>query len=867
MEKRFATEPQLPLIPWHKSLPFKLSLIRLLIISLLISSTAWLMLSIQTQQLNEQQGLLNQNHGQIVIAKLQEMTSQIENQVNTISNIAMLYRHNPEQLNNSIPVLLSADNPKLLISGGGIWPEPSAFNQHKLRDSLFWTRDKDGKLRAIDSYNDERTPSYHGEAWYRPTRYFPAGKTFWSPSYIDPTTGEIMVTAAGAMWMDHLFVGAVTADIGLERLNVLLRNVMTDVKGYAIALDYQNQLLASPSNGHNLPDSGTQALQHFDDLAKTQPNYAAVSAALHTADQKFIEQALSTPTFSPTQIADLSQSKPAGESKMLAAIVNDSANKHITRPKLLSSVTLTLDPILKVPAHVSVFLMPNTYWKILVVTPIAPVQDTAKRVVEKAGIYLIIMQAIGLLVLFLLQHRLFITPIMQFVQALKSNDASAIAHQTLKRHDEIGLLAKTFLLRTEQLDTAMTELDASRLTLAQQLQNQQQFQQELSLHREQLKSLLEFSQNIIYIKDLKGKYTLVNDKYCEILGMERQHLIGATDFELFQSQLAQQYQLHDQRVTYNRQAIQFEESIATPRGELIYHMTKFDIKDDEGNSIGVGAIGFDMDERKRQEKQQEKQLHELFVQFKDQHHRAQLVQHEIQHLRKQLATINEEMSLQYKLNLSKQQSQKLMQNFIAEIMSQLMHEQDQLVAQICSALPEARRAPHAQVIDLLTEQAQRLRHISQLCTDQLHNIRPLHLASFTRHLVSLLQPQLSKAQVEVEIHCSEQLLIEGNSWQYLQFFYRLLNNTLHHAFSGRHQNKLLQLQIEKQGNELHIRVTDNGVGLSEQQQRQLQQEMAKNLCNGTLTCLNLWIKNELKGTLALKSELSCGTQIHCHWPI
>ncbi len=194
MEKKSISEPQTPLTQWQNSLPFKFSLVQLIIASILIFSTAWVMLRIQNQQITEQQAVLNQNHGQIVIAKLQEMTSQVENLVNAIASIAKLYRYDHEQLSKTIPTLLALENQKDVISGGGIWPEPSAFNQQKFRNSLFWSRNIHDELIKIDTYNDDAFPSYHTEAWYRPTRYFPSGKTFWSKSYIDPSTQEPMIT-------------------------------------------------------------------------------------------------------------------------------------------------------------------------------------------------------------------------------------------------------------------------------------------------------------------------------------------------------------------------------------------------------------------------------------------------------------------------------------------------------------------------------------------------------------------------------------------------------------------------------------------------------------------------------------------------
>lgn len=868
MEKKSISEPQTPLTQWQNSLPFKFSLVQLIIASILIFSTAWVMLRIQNQQITEQQAVLNQNHGQIVIAKLQEMTSQVENLVNAIASIAKLYRYDHEQLSKTIPTLLALENQKDVISGGGIWPEPSAFNQQKFRNSLFWSRNIHDELIKIDTYNDDAFPSYHTEAWYRPTRYFPSGKTFWSKSYIDPSTQEPMITASGAVWMDHQFIGAATADISLEKLNTLLRNAMTDISGYVIVLDYHNQVLAYPrgKNHAAILDQAANSLLTFNDLTKQHPNFDPLALALNTADSAFVTKAIAERVFTQEQMDNLTRLTADNERKMLTAIVNNNARNHFTTPQQLASVPLATDPILNTPALASIFLMPNTYWKILVVTPIAPLQDTAKHLVEKIGIYLVLIQLIGLIILFILQHRLIITPIMKMVEALKRDDPTAIEFKAKQRHDEIGLLAKTLLSRTQQLDVAMASLDASNLALEQQLKTQQLFQQELNHHKEQLRSLLKFSKHLIYIKDLSGKYTLVNDKYCEVLGIERRRIIGVSDFELFQSQLAQTFQKNDQRVTQNQDAIHFEESIPTPHGYQVYQMTKFDIRDDEDNSIAVGAIGFNMDLKKRQEQEQEKRFQNQAAHLQKQQSKMQIVNDENNALKQQLAEFNKAFEMQFQINLSKAQSQKLMQNFLAEVITQIMQEQDRLLAQICQTQANGGDESQIAITDMMTVQAKRLRHIAQLFNAHQNDVRPLHLALFMRQLLDLLQVQFIRANVTVWLTCDENLIIDGNSWQYLQLFYRLLNNTLNHAFKNHHQIREITIHLQRNANELQVELTDNGIGMTDQQLSQLRQNMAQNLCLGTLTCLNLWMKNDLKGQLTIQSELNKGTQILCRWP-
>lgn len=295
-------------------------------------------------------------------------------------------------------------------------------------------------------------------------------------------------------------------------------------------------------------------------------------------------------------------------------------------------------------------------------------------------------------------------------------------------------------------------------------------------------------------------------------------------------------------------------------------MTKFDIRDDEDNSIAVGAIGFNMDLKKRQEQEQEKRFQNQAAHLQKQQSKMQIVNDENNALKQQLAELNKAFEMQFQINLSKAQSQKLMQNFLAEVITQIMQEQDRLLAQICQTQANGGDEPQIAITDMMTVQAKRLRHIAQLFNAHQNDVRPLHLALFMRQLLDLLQVQFIRANVTVCLICDENLIIDGNSWQYLQLFYRLLNNTLNHAFKNHHQIREITIHLQRNANELQVELTDNGIGMTDQQLSQLQQNMAQNLCLGTLTCLNLWMKNDLKGQLTIQSELNKGTKILCRWP-
>ena len=146
---------------WRDSLPIKFSVIQFIIASLIIVSSVWLIFSIEKSHHLETQIALSQNQGLAFVATLEQTTTKIETLASSIASLGEVYQHNSQVLLKSIPAILNANGKHQLISGGGIWPEPGAFEQGKERESLFWARDKTLELQQIEGYNSYRGPDYH----------------------------------------------------------------------------------------------------------------------------------------------------------------------------------------------------------------------------------------------------------------------------------------------------------------------------------------------------------------------------------------------------------------------------------------------------------------------------------------------------------------------------------------------------------------------------------------------------------------------------------------------------------------------------------------------------------------------------------
>lgn len=595
------------LISQLRGLPATISATQLVIASILIISTLWVMLDLQQQQAREQQETLNRNYGQLIVTRLHEVTAQISALVISIASLGEANSHQPEQLQRIIPIMLDLESQKSLISGGGLWPEPDVFHHGKNKDSLFWARTPQGTLQQLDNYNQSDAPAYRDQYWYRPARLLPRGKVLWSKSYRDPFTHESMITASAPLWLQHRYIGSATVDISLKQLNSFIHSGNEKQRGYIMVVDQFGQLLSAPTALERRL-GGTLTLMNIRHLSHEIPDFSPLTSALQQSNQTLIELAAQQDRYQHEQIAPILAPLPANEAQLTRATLSHLATGWPSAPYPLANINLANDPILHEQSMVSVFLMPDTYWKVIVATPYSTFGAGVKSLVGKIGAYLVVIQLLALALLFYILHRFLIKPLSTMVMALQHNQPEQIEILASERHDELATLARAFISRNRQLETTMASLDATNLALEQQLAVQADAQLSLSQYRDQLTALIESSDNLIFIKDPQGKYLLVNEKFCQLLGRERQRIIGMNDTQLFPPEQAEKYRERDLRTLRSDSTISFNTIFHGHQGSRALRITKFVIRNSQDQILGIGAIAFDIAHQNREVEQLKQQL-------------------------------------------------------------------------------------------------------------------------------------------------------------------------------------------------------------------------------------------------------------------
>ena len=125
--------------------------------------------------------------------------------------------------------------------------------------------------------------------------------------------------------------------------------------------------------------------------------------------------------------------------------------------------------------------------------------------------------------------------------------------------------------------------------------------QELIQTSERIKAILDNTTAIIYIKDLAGKYLLINRRCEHLFGITSESISGKTDHEVFPSEMANEFRKNDHLVLKENRPIEIEEQATHDDGLHTYISVKIPLYDISGNIYAVCGISTDITKQKKVE--------------------------------------------------------------------------------------------------------------------------------------------------------------------------------------------------------------------------------------------------------------------------
>ncbi|MFC3152509.1 response regulator [Litoribrevibacter euphylliae] len=417
-----------------------------------------------------------QQTGESMVAQLGRRIKQTESLVLAMAKAGETLPQDDALHRNVIKNIIDHEGTENFIAGGGIWPEPNLYDPDIERRSFFWGRDQSNQLIYYDDYNHPAGSGYHHEEWYVPAKLLKPSEIYWSRSYMDPYSYQSMVTATAPMFRDGRFYGVTTIDLKLEGLSEFLAKESEKFGGYAFALDRNGTFLSHPNEeltkefGVDEEGNRTEAYLDIDTLIDSSPHFNSLVAGLKKWDE--LQPLSANAEKQAEQLANDSYQINQEEAHRIIQTLTDPLKSHIHGDTYLSQLNITTDPILDEPVLVNIFHVPDTYWKVITVTPQQRAFAASKKIIDSVLFASFIVLAISLLVGFIIMQRSLVQPLLSMTTQIKHLDLEKLAitkEPAIKNIDqgELGELATQFNAHTKQLVHANSAL-AHQIDLAKQ---------------------------------------------------------------------------------------------------------------------------------------------------------------------------------------------------------------------------------------------------------------------------------------------------------------------------------------------------------------------------------------------------------------
>ncbi|MFI5218621.1 MAG: CHASE3 domain-containing protein, partial [Bacteroidia bacterium] len=122
-------------------------------------------------------------------------------------------------------------------------------------------------------------------------------------------------------------------------------------------------------------------------------------------------------------------------------------------------------------------------------------------------------------------------------------------------------------------------------------------------HQKLLQSIVDNTSSVIFIKDLSGKYVLINSRYEQLFHITREAIKGKTDYNMFPKEIADAVRKADLEVEHTGRTMEFEEDVPN-NGEMRHYISiKFPLFDHDNIIYAIGGIATDITERKLNERE------------------------------------------------------------------------------------------------------------------------------------------------------------------------------------------------------------------------------------------------------------------------
>lgn len=339
----------------------------------------------------------------------------------------------------------------------------------------------------------------------------------------------------------------------------------------------------------------------------------------------------------------------------------------------------------------------------------------------------------------------------------------------------------------------------------------------------------------IFAKDLDSRKILVNKAECEYLGKKPEEMIGKSDFDLYDPEVAKTSRDEDLQVIRTLKPILGKETISIKKdGEYTNFLTsKIPLFDDEGKINGLIGISMDITALKKKEDQLRNLINITSVQNKKLINFAHIVSH---NLRSHSANFS--MLLEFLINEDDER------------------EKEHILKML------------SQASDRLLETLDNLNEVIDINTNVNLEKSPLNLHDNIVKVQQSLSVLLEKNQVEVINHVDKDLCVSACCSYLDSIIVNLLTNAV--KYKSPERNPVITINAKKHGKYVVFSVSDNGLGIDLERYGGKIFGLYKTFHNNKdARGLGLYIiKNQIEamgGSITAKSEVDKGTTFNVYF--
>jgi len=191
----------------------------------------------------------------------------------------------------------------------------------------------------------------------------------------------------------------------------------------------------------------------------------------------------------------------------------------------------------------------------------------------------------------------------------KPDERATVVEQIKKqggvRNLEIRLRTKSGATRVKLYSAEPIDIGGKQCLLAvcEDITERKRAEEALRKTEEQFSAILNHSPNLIFLKDVDGRYLLINEEYRKTFRFTRDQIYGKKDIEIFPPDQAAVFRGSDLQVLHARAPMEFEEVALHDDGPHTSIVQKFPLFDSRGEIYAICGFVTDITGRKRAEEE------------------------------------------------------------------------------------------------------------------------------------------------------------------------------------------------------------------------------------------------------------------------